>query len=199
LVSRGNLISQISANCDSITGVIAVQGNLGALFTPASQTVPTRLGGLFSDGPFSGNLVVLGQVLGDMRFNGGLKGGHIAVRGGIAGNLLINGGLDNGAAVVSGGEIGDTILGTRFTLNGNNKGILAAKNSMNLGKGWLKGAVFNNASGINADAIDAIFTDNGQPLTFDLDPLDLRGLDSILTDLAALHLDNKGQLAGPKK
>jgi hypothetical protein len=70
---------------------------------------------------------------------------------------------------------------------------------MNFAKGAPGGNVFNNASGANAAAIDAIFTDYGQRLAFDLNPLDLGGLDLILTDLAALYVDGNGNLAGPKK
>jgi hypothetical protein len=198
LVSRGDLISQITANGGGLTGVVAAQGNLGKAFTSSSGQ-STRLGGLVANGQFNGELVVLGQVIGDMAFNGGLKGGgRVAVKGGIVGNFTINGGLDSTAAVVSGGEIGDTTLGTVFTVNGGNKGIIAAKGAMNFGKGSPGGYVFNNATGGNAAAIDAIFTNNGSALAFDINALDLGGLNLILTDLAALYVDAHGNLAGPK-
>jgi hypothetical protein len=199
LISRGDLISEIVADRGKrFTGVIAVQGNFGKIFTPTGQTVPMRLGGLYCDVPFSGDLVVLGQVLADMQFNRGLKGGRIAAKGGIVGNLLINGGLDSGSAVVSGGEIGDPTLGTQFIVNGRNKGILAAKGTMNFGETPPRGEVFNNASGVNAAAIDAIFTNNGHPLSFDLtDNLDLGGLALILAKLSSLHVGSDGNLTGP--
>src|SRR5262249_50766274 len=95
LVSRGDLVSQVTLNSGPLSGVIAVQGHLGRVFPPTSGPA-TRLGGLLvapTSTPFSGNVVVLGQVYGDMRFNGGLKGGRIAAKGGIVGNLTINGGL----------------------------------------------------------------------------------------------------------
>jgi len=201
LISRGDLISQVTLNLGPLTGVLAAQGNLGKIFTPTPTSGPaTRLGGVLINNPFSGELVVLGQILGDMRFNGGLKGGRIAAKGkgGIVGNLTINGGLDANSAVVSGGEIGDTTLGTQFTFNGNNKGILAAKGPMNFAKGSPGGYVFNPATGPNAAAIDAIFTtNNGSALGFDLSGLDLGGLNLILTDLAALQVDSAGKLTGP--
>jgi hypothetical protein len=200
LVSRGDLISQVTLSGGPLSGALAVQGNLGKVFTPSSGPA-TRLGGVLvspTNTPFSGEVVVLGQVLADMRFNGGLKGGRIAAKGGIAGNLLINGGLDSGAAVVSGGEIGDTTLGTQFTVSGTNKGILAAKGAMNFAKGSPGGNVFNNATGANAAAIDAIFTDGGKAMALDQSGLDLAGLSLILTDLAALYVNSQGNLAGPK-
>jgi RTX calcium-binding nonapeptide repeat (4 copies) len=199
VVSRGDLISSITANGGSLTGVVAAQGNLGKTFTSSSGQ-STRLGGILSDGRFTGTIAVLGSVIGDMRFNGGLKfGGRIAAKGGIVGNLRIDGGLDSTGAIVSGGEIGDPTLGTKFTFNGSNKGILASKGAMNFDGGAPGGALFNNVgnTGANANAIDAIFTDHGTPLGFDVGPLDLAGLDLILADLYALRVGSGGTLTGP--
>jgi hypothetical protein len=197
LVSRGDLISRICANGSSLTGVLAAQGNLGKTFVSSSGQ-STRLGGILTDGPFSGSLLVLGTIIGDMQFNGGLKsGGRIAAKAGIVGNLLINCGLDATAAVVSGGEIGDPGLGTQFTVNGDNKGNLASKGAMNFGKGAPTGAVFNNVgtTGANAAAIDGIFTENGSALSFDVGFLDLAGLGLMLKHLNALHVGSDGNLA----
>ncbi len=197
LVSRGDLISQLTATGGSLTGVIAAQGNLGKVWTSSSGQ-STRLGGILNSGGFSGEVVILGQVIGDMRFNGGLKGGRIAVKGGIIGNLTDNG-TDATAAIVSGGEIGDATWGTQFTFNGSNKGILAAKGQMSFAKGSPGGNTFNNATGNNAAAIDAIFTDkNGKALSFDVNSLDLSGLAQILNNLAALSVDKNGNLIDPK-
>jgi hypothetical protein len=156
-----------------------------------------RLGGLRAVGFFRANLVVLGQVLADVTVLGGLAG-RIAAEGGIAGNLVIKGGLATGSLVVSGARIGDTALGTRLNVTGSNRGVLAATGAMVFVKSSPRGAVFNNATGVNADAIIAIFTDDGLPLALDLDPLDLLGLDLILADLTALFVDGDGKLAGPK-
>ena len=60
-----------------------------------------------------------------------------------------------------------------------------------LGSGPLGGSVFNNVGATpgnpNAAAIDAIFTDNGQPF--------LTGYEEILEDLAALKVSG-GNLTG---
>jgi hypothetical protein len=48
----------------------------------------------------------------------------------------------------------------------------------------------------NASAIDAVFTEGGQPLAFDLTGLDLGGLGEILRDLSALHVGSDGNLTG---
>ena len=166
-----------------LTGVIAAQGNLGKIFTPSSGPA-TRLGGVLVSNPFDGELVTLGAIYADMRFNGGLKAGRIAVKGGIVGNLVTNGIAANGA-VVSGGEIGDTTWGTQFTVNGINKGLIAAKGPILFAKGATPGGnVFNPATGSNAAAVDAVFTNS-----FDLPGLDLGGLDLMLAHLLSLHVD----------
>ena len=199
LVSRGNLISRVTTTSAGITGAIDVQGNLGTLFSSAGQLLAKPAGGLFIEGPLTGNVVVLGQILGGMEFNRGLIGGHITALGGIPGSLLIKGIVDSHSAIVSGGSIGSTALGTQFSVDANNFGILAAKGSMNFVKGQPKGSVFSNASGPDASAIDDIFTVNGQRVVFDLNPLDLGDLYSILADLAALRVDSNGRLAGPAR
>ena len=53
-------------------------------------------------------------------------------------------------------------------------------------------------TGVNAAAIDAIFTDGGMALLFDTLALNLAGLDLILDDLLALRVGNDGNLTGPK-
>ena len=175
---------------------------------------PTRVGGLLVNGGFSGQLVVLGNDYGDLTFHGGLTGGRIAVKGtggvqsGILGNVVIDrgfyptGSIGAGSAIVSGGEIGDTSLGTALSVTDNNSGIVAAIGVIRLGNGPLGGYVFNNVGATpgnpNAAAIDAIFTDNGQPLGLDLPNEPLAGLTAILEDLAALDVDpDNGDLAGP--
>jgi hypothetical protein len=196
LVSRGDLISQVTLTGTVLTGVIAAQGNLGKIFTPSSGPA-TRLGGVLVNNPFDGQLVTLGTSFGDLRFNGGLKAGRIAAKGGIVGNLITNGIAANGA-VISGGQIGDTTRGTQFTVNGANKGIIAATGAINFAKGSPGGFVFQSATGVNAAAIAALFTDKGQTLSFDVSGLDLGGLNLILADLAVLFVDSTGHLAGPK-
>jgi hypothetical protein len=189
-----------------------VQGDLGAVTTLLGT--PKRVGGLLVNGGFDGQLVVLGNDYGDLTFHGGLTGGRIAVQGtggapsGILGNVVVDRGLyptgaiGAGSAIVSGGEIGDASYGTSLTAEDGNQGIVAAIGEINFGNGPLGGSVFNDVGATpgnpNAAAIDAIFTDNGQPLGLDLPGDPLGGLELILQDLAALYVDSNGKLAGPK-
>ncbi len=115
--------------------------------------------------------------------------------------MTINGGLDAGAAIVSAGAIGDPAAGTALTVNGNNKGIIAAEGAIRFGRKPPKGAVYDNVGAVagspNAAAIDAIFTDNHRPLGFDQPGQDLAGLELILADLLALKVGADGNLTGP--
>jgi hypothetical protein len=186
LVSRGDLISQVTLTGTVLTGVIAAQGNVGKIFTPSPSSFgpATRLGGVVVSNPFDGELVTLGTIYADMRFNGGLKAGRIAAKVGIVGNVTLNGIAANGA-VVSGGEIGDTTWGTTFTVNGTNKGLIAAKGPVRFPTNGVPGGnVFTNAIGINAGAIDAVFTNS-----LDLSGLDLGGLELMRAHLLSLHVD----------
>lgn len=54
------------------------------------------------------------------------------------------------------------------------------------------------AAGINHLPIDALFTNNGQALSIDLNGLDLVDLNLILAGLAGPYVDGTGYLAGPK-
>ncbi len=196
LISRGNLVSQIVAD-NGVSGVIAVQGNLGA------TAGHTRLGGLVANGTLQGKLVVLGNSMGDIVVHGGLQGGQIAVKGDILGNTTIDGTLDAASALVAGGKIGDATLGTLLQV-GKLKGIVAANAAINLGGPSNSGsAAFYGANLATNDpssaaAINAIFTEYGKPLSLDgAQAFDLGGLDLILRDLASLHVNNR-HLAGPR-
>jgi hypothetical protein len=199
LVSRGDLVSEvIGQGGGALSGVIAAQGNIGKTFTyPSGQSV--RLGGIDAHGGVSADIVALGLILGDVEIDGGLRGGRIAAKGGIVGNMTINGGLDAASAIVSGGEIGDVGLGTQLTVHGRNRGFVAARGVI-LDAADLGGTVYNNVGAVpgnpNAAAIDAVFTELGQPLAFDLTGLDLAGLGEILRDLSALHVGSDGNLIG---
>jgi hypothetical protein len=202
LISRGDLVSQVNVHGGTFTGTVAVQGSLGRQFTPQGTPRPVRLGGLTTNDPFGGQLVVLGVDLGDLSFGASLKGGRLAVKGGIAGNVAITGDVDPTGAVVADGPVGDPKLGTSLTLSGNNRGILAARGPITFGQPVHGGSVFNNVGATpgnaNAAAIDAIFTDGGQPLALDRTGLDLGGLKLILQDLAALYVGPRGNLTGPR-
>ncbi|MHB8523978.1 MAG: beta strand repeat-containing protein [Limisphaerales bacterium] len=193
IISRGNLVSQITSD-GGISGVIAVQGNLGTSVGTA------RLGGLLSNGTTSGEIVVLGNVLGNVTLHGGLKSGRLAIAGSVLSNLSIDGGVDVGSAIVCRGSIGNATAGTTFTLD-SLKGILAVEGNVSFSKSPnTKSALFYQTnletSSANSSALEAIFTNGGQPLLFDLtNPQDLQGLTLILNDLLALRVTN-GVLSG---
>ena len=208
IISRGNLVSFVRSDGGG-SGLIAAQGDFGAE-TDLLGT-PTLVGGLLVNGGFSGQLVVLGNDYGDLVFHGGLTGGKIAVEGaggdesGILGNVTIDRGfyatgeIGPGSVIVSGGEIGDASYGTSLYVEDGNHGIVAAMGTIQVSGPPLNGYVFNNVGAIpgnpNAAAIDAIFTDDGQPLGIDLPGDPLGGLELILEELAALYVDSSGNLA----
>jgi hypothetical protein len=148
--------------------------------------------------------VALGNVFGDINIQGGLRG-RIAVKGnsgeyglasgrfGILCNVSISGGIDNNGAIVSAGVLGDQTGGTQLTISGKDKGILAAEGDINYAGDITKlKNVFENASGVNAAAIDAIFTNKGVLLSV----TNPSQLDRILDDLLDLTVNKKGNLSG---
>jgi hypothetical protein len=160
-----------------------------------------RYGGLLSNGPITGQVVVLGNVRGDFIAHGGLKGGRVAVKGSLLGNTVLEGGIDATAVLVAAGSIGSSAAGTGLTVGGV-QGILAAKGDVLFtAPANTSGAAFFKAdlgkSDPSALAIDALFTNAGKALAFDLSDLDLKGLGLILTDLAALQVSPGGVLTGP--
>jgi hypothetical protein len=193
LISRGNLISQIIAN-GSVKGLVAVQGDLG------TQVGSTRLGGLSWTGGFSGQVVTLGDIRGDVAISGSLTGARIAVKGSVRGNMSLSGSLDAKSAVVAAGGIGDAAAGTTLSVTGTVSGIVGAEGAINLSKAvnLAPGSFFrgNLKATPSASAIDAIFTNGGLPLSFDINSLDLAGLSLILTHLSALHVGSDGNLTG---
>ena len=124
---------------------------------------------------------------------------------GILGNITICGAIDRSSAIVSGGEIGDRALCTTLSVDCN-QGIIAAEGAINFDR-WsfpAQGSTFNNVGSsastdpnppLDATAIDAIFTQGGQPLQFDIAPGDLAGLSAIEKDLNALSIgvNSKGR------
>jgi hypothetical protein len=231
IISRGNLNSSVTVN-NSFTGVLAAQGDIGAILRNADGTPALdaegklkRAGSLAFGGGFDGQLVALGNVFADISVQGATTG-RMASGGrtvgftdpardagaiGFLGNIRLNGTFTG--AIVSRGVIGDDGVyvadvpdtdgsGTTLTTNGSMKGILGAFGDINFDKppsGDLPAGalIAENATDRNRSAIDAIFTHDGAPLAFDKDaPLDLVGLDLILSDLANLHVGDDGQLDG---
>jgi hypothetical protein len=204
VVVGGNLFQAQVAG--TMTGTLAVNGDVGAAFGDGSGQL-TFYGGVIVDAPFSGQIVALGNDYGDLWFKQGVTG-RIAVRGqpiagqdarrsGILGNVRVDGAIGPTAAIVSGGEIGDAAAGTVLSAAGVS-GILAAEGDMSLGSvGDMSGAqVFADTQGANTAAIDAIFTNLGNPLAIDTTPQGLNNLALILADLAALHVGGDGNLTG---
>jgi hypothetical protein len=188
LISRGDFLSRVTAD-GGISGLIAAQGNVG------TDSGSARLGGILSNGPLLGQILVLGAVLGDVTIHGGLNGGRIAVQGNILSNLTIDGGIDAGGALVTAGSIGSAAAGTALQLGGDVKGILAAVGGASFAHppGTNHAAFFGTNLGAgdptSRAALDALFTP-----AFDVNPLDLAGLDHALAELASLDVEG-GQLS----
>ncbi len=182
LISRGDFISQVTAD-GGISGLIAAQGNIG------TNSGPARLGGILSNGPVRGQILALGSVLGDVTIHGGLQGGRIAVRGNILGNTTIDGGIDAAGALVTAGAIGNTAAGTALRLDGDVKGILAAGGNVvfdrqpNTRHAAFFGTNLSANDPTSTVATDALFTP-----AFDVNSLDLGGLDHVLAELASLQV-----------
>jgi hypothetical protein len=211
IISRGDLISAVDAG-GCLSGTIAAQGNIGT-FSSLLGT-PVRVGSVVAEGTLSGRVVALGNIIGDVVVRCGMRGGEIAAKGraipglsptqvGILGNVAICGTIDRSSAIVSGGEIGDRTLCTTLSFDCN-QGIIAAKGAVNFDR-WsalAQGNAFVNVGSagsadpnapLDAAAIDAIFTQGGQPLQFDMTPGDLAGLTAIEKDLDALAIGVNGK------
>jgi hypothetical protein len=211
IISRGNLISSVKTN-STFSGVIAAQGDIGTIqrnsngsAVTSSSNALTRFGGITTGGSNSGKVIALGNLYGDLNF-GGTMTGQVAVQGalvtglaasrlGILGNITV-GSFAAGSAIVSGGLVSDVVGGTN-TFLGSPAGFVAALGSVNLRSTTLAAAKLlqHISSGANLAAVDAIFTNNNLPLTFDTGG-NLQGLTLIENDLTNLH-DTGGTLSGP--
>jgi len=202
IISRGDLISSITTR-GAFTGVIAAQGNIGAVLrnnngavVTTSAGAMTRYGGI-TVGADSGQIIALGNILCNLTIGGALTGrivaegasmlGVAATRIGILGSITIKGTLETSAAIISGGSIGD-VLNKTFVSWKKATGFLASLGAMNILKGSTIAAanVFANAQGTaNGQAISAIFTNALQALAFDTGG-NLQGLALIRSDLNSL-------------
>jgi hypothetical protein len=190
IISRGDLVSTVRAD-GGISGLVAAQGNLGA-FDSANY----RFGGMNVGGSgLTGQVVALGNFIGDVTINGGLKSGRIAAGGSIIGNMTIGGGLDANSVIVAAGSIGGS--GTNLTLSGGINGIIAALGAITFKQTPPPSAlVFQNVvSGTtqaaieDAAAIDAVFELPGDQsiTTFDQSPRDLANLNTLIGNLSRLR------------
>jgi hypothetical protein len=194
---------------DGMAGTIAVQGDLGSALSAQGDQV-SRTGYLLVTGVFSGQLVVMGNLLADVWLKSDLTG-RIAVQGraipglddplhvGILGNLQIDGVIGATGAIVSGGLLGDDATGTNLTAGGI-RGLVAARGAIVLGPvadpDLSAATILANAAGSDGAAIGAIFTDRGNPLFIDPSAPGRANLALIVGHLAALSVDNNGHLTG---
>jgi hypothetical protein len=205
VVVAGNL-NEAQVN-GTMAGTIGVGGDIGQGVVGLNGSL-TRYGWVIVNAAFTGQVVAMGNVYGDLWFKKDVDGrisahgrpvtGLSTERQGIVGNVRVDGTLGAKGAIVSDGLIGDAAGGTKLTANGV-AGILAAKGAIPLGQiGAADNAqIFANAQGVNSAAIDAIFSDQGNLLFIDTTPTGLRDLSLILNDLAALHIGAGGNLTGP--
>ena len=172
IISRGNLISLVEPS-GNLTGLVAAQGNIGTFFTPSGGTA-MRLGGITVGNPgsgrtFSGQVLTLGSIIGDVTLNGGMVGGRIAARNSILGNVTILGTIDSNSAIVSGGSIGSSLYGTKLMNSGNILnilGIVAAVGPINAGTiGTTNVRFYQQNDAADATVIDKIFTQGVTPLS----------------------------------
>jgi len=99
------------------------------------------------------------------------------------------------AVVVSGGVIGDAAGKTKFSC-GTANGYLAANETINLAKKISASHVFQNSQGsANGAVIDAVFTDESEPLQISGDSGGMTALGLIESDLSALQVSG-GSLTG---
>ncbi|HSQ54733.1 MAG TPA: hypothetical protein VLM40_03230, partial [Gemmata sp.] len=222
ILSAANLVSQIQlqSSLDGVVavqgdiGVIKTQPNGDAVVGTGPGSPLTRFGGInVSTGGVKGSIIALGNVFGDINVNGGLDG-RIAVKGrtvagldpsriGILGNVSIGGGVNSTAAIVSAGRIGDDgitdatriandSVGTKLSISGAVKGIIAAVDDINygsIGNTSAASLVENVGPGsTDGQVIASIFTDGGVALTIP------DGLSLILTDLGFLRVGADGHL-----
>ncbi len=209
IISRGSLISSVKTN-GAFSGVIAAQGDIGAIQRNSSgQAVTnssnalTRFGGVTIGGADSGQLVALGNVLGDITVGGTMTGrlavagkvisGLSATRFGMLGNITV-GGFAQGAAIISGGLVGDATGGTTVDL-GAAQGFVASAGAADLRATTIPAAnLLQNQTGANLSEINDVFTSNGVALLFDTGG-SLAGLTLIETELGEIQ-DNSGVLGG---
>jgi hypothetical protein len=161
-----------------------------------------------------GDITVGGWLSGRIAVKGNQgEYGLASFRYGILGNVSVCGGVSSTGAIVSSGLIGDDgtnnitndKYGTHLTIIGRDQGIIAAGEDINFGVGdsddddnYFGGGcgqnranIFENATGSNLAAINAIFTNNGGLL----DVLDPVQLNLIVKDLLALKVSS-GKLTG---
>jgi hypothetical protein len=110
VISGGAILSQVVID-NGLSGVVEAKGNIGAI----AGATPTVLGGV-STGAFSGTIVSLGSILGNIMIGGNVTtvsgnplSGVIAANGSISGSLSVNGSF-RGEAISIGTWSGDITI-----------------------------------------------------------------------------------------
>lgn len=212
IICRGDLVSSVNFK-GVFNGLLAVQGNVGAILTNTDGTATlnqtgalTRYGGLSFSRMAGGQIIVLGNAFGNITISGSM-GGRLVVKGaavsgldsartGILGNVNIPFGIASAGAVISGGLIGDVAGATKLS-SGRIYGFLAAEGAIRIANAKVVSPlqVFADSRlNANGPVLDAIFTDQGLPLRFDTGGL-LAGLALMQLDASALAIAG-GQLTG---
>ncbi len=164
IVDAGKLISQVTS-VGPIRGLIAAAGDIGVAVSGPGGTT-TRFGGITSQGLVSGQVLTMGNVVGDLTFQGGLAGGQVEAAGSILGNVKLVGGFTSASSIVAGGTIGNASTGTGLTLTpGNAQGLVAAKGAVRFATATHPTVYYQNQAGPNASAIDALFAALNDDLT----------------------------------
>ena len=127
VVSRGNLFSHVEIT-GNLTGVIASNGDIGQQSAGGVRTGGITVAG---KGNSTGQIIALGNIVGDVTIAGKLSGkiaaqgapvssdpvsSDPASRGGILGNITVASGFNRTGAILSDGQIGDAAAGTIPTI-----------------------------------------------------------------------------------
>jgi hypothetical protein len=213
IITRGSIISLIKIARMGPNAVIAAQGDIGYFLRDSNGNLVSkagklvRFGGLTLTSGTSGNIIALGNIIGDVRIRGVFAGriasegqavdGLDAARVGILGNLVISK-LAASGVVASGGLIGDAQNKTTISA-GKAAGIIAADGSVNATRSTKAANLMQNVGApdnASGQAISGVFADGGEPLLFDVSTGDLQGLALIQQDLGNLSVGNDGNLTG---
>ena len=192
-------------------GLLQVNGTIssnvqigGPINTNSAVPVGGSIGGSGSNtftinGPFSGKMIVLGNINSTLSINGPMQSGRIAVDGSILGNMTVNGPIDGGSAVAVAGSIGNghgTVLSS-----GDIQGIVASVGPVYLGKvGNTSKALFDGgslgSSSASGQIIGDIFTTTkgGNP-TFLATPSNFAAMETNLSLLSVNATSGNLQLS----
>ncbi len=172
IVSRGDLISQVQLG-GSLNGTIAAASDIGTATLDGSGKL-NRLGGIQTGrGNSGGQVIALGNILGDISIAGPLSG-QIAAQGtpitgistnrqGILSQVKVAGAITPVGAIVSGGEIGDAADNTRLA-TGKIHGKILAIGAVHLARPSKQPSVNSGPPVGSSPLAKSIWTANGNSL-----------------------------------